>query len=79
MPQQPTKKGRPTKARQFRFTDAEIDRIDAIARSLAPPGVRVTRIDVLRLALMEFQPRRGEKDQESNTDHTERKSHVRRK
>ena len=47
-----------TKARQFRFTDDEIDRIDAVARTLAQPGVPVTRTTVLRLAFEEFEAKR---------------------
>jgi hypothetical protein len=46
--------------RQFRFTDDEIDRIDAVAKSLAEPGVPVSRITVLRIAIRELAERRLE-------------------
>lgn len=54
----PKPKGGAAKPRQFRFTDDEIARIDAAARSLAQPGVPVARITVLRLAFNEFEARR---------------------
>lgn len=50
--------GGAARPRQFRFTDDEIARIDAVARSMAEPGVPVDRITVLRIAFQEFERRR---------------------
>ncbi len=61
----PTKQGGASKPRQFRFTDAEITRIDAVALTLAEPGVPVTRTTVLRLAFEEFEAKRRGKDREN--------------
>jgi hypothetical protein len=55
----PTTNAGAAKPRQFRFTDEEVARIDAVARTLAQPGVPVSRMTVLRLAFNEFEARRA--------------------
>jgi hypothetical protein len=51
-------KGGAATPRQFRFTDEEIAEIDEVARTLAEPGIPVSRIAVLRMAFREFKARR---------------------
>jgi hypothetical protein len=59
MPAKPPTKAGPTKPRQFRFTDDEIAEIDEVARSMAEPGVPVTRMTVLRMAFRAFKANRA--------------------
>jgi hypothetical protein len=56
----PAPKSKGTTPRQFRFTAEEIARIDAVALTLAMPGVPVTRTTVLRLAFAMLEARQME-------------------
>lgn len=59
MPRKTSPNGGPTKARQFRLTDAELATIDRLAESLRPaPDITITRTDVLRVAVREMAERR---------------------
>jgi hypothetical protein len=49
----------PTRPRQFRLTDDELDIIDRLAATMAAePEIRVTRTDVIRVAIRELAERR---------------------